>query len=114
MMTEEDWRVFEHQKQWSWRQRTAEMARMREVLIREQGSICAICGGEMDYGNGFDQEPTVDHVISLAMGGADRLGNLVAAHRRCNTMKGSLPPTGCTLVFLLAVNNRLGVEPRRW
>jgi 5-methylcytosine-specific restriction endonuclease McrA len=57
---------------------------------------------------------SLDHVIPKALNGADRLGNLVAAHRGCNHRKGSHPPTGCTLVWLLAVNNRLGVGPMRW
>lgn len=36
--------------------------------------------------------------------------NTVAAHIRCNSLKGNRMPTGCELIWLEAVNARLGRE----
>lgn len=113
MMTEEEWQEFERQRLSSWLWTQAELARTRDILSRHQGGLCAICGKEMDDGT-YLRQSTLDHVIAKAIGGPDRLGNMVAAHRGCNNRKGSNPPTGCQLIWLLAVNNRLGVEPLRW
>ena len=82
--------------------------RWRMVVLTAQSGLCASCGRMI-----FD-DPTVDHCIPLAMGGPDRLGNYVVMHEGCNNRKGNRQPTGCQLVFLLAVNNKLGVEPMRW
>lgn len=57
---------------------------------------------------------TIDHVIPRSMDGPLRFGNVVLAHQPCNQRKANRPPNGCELVFLLMVNNRLGVEPLRW
>lgn len=114
MMTDDDWLKLELANKKQWRKRIAIVAEWRVQLIELQGGICAICGGLMVYGDGHGQEPTVDHVLSRKMGGMDALGNLVAAHRVCNMEKDADLPTGCELIWLLAVNNRLGVEPVRW
>ena len=113
MMSEGEWKRLARQRREPWRWTLVEQAKVRDILIRHQRNICAICGGEMEDGT-MDGRASLDHVIPKALGGADRLGNLVAAHRGCNGKKGSDPPTGCTLVWLLVVNNRLGVEPMRW
>ncbi len=113
MMTEEEWRRFERQRLSPWLWVSAEQAKLRDLLAHHQDDICAICGGKMNDGTYIGQS-TLDHVIAKSRGGADRLGNLVAAHRGCNIRKSDSPPTGCTLIFLLAVNARLGVEPMRW
>lgn len=113
MMTEDEWQQFEKQRREPWHWYLAESAKIRDRLLQLQGGICAICGTPMNDGTHWGAA-TNDHVIPKSAGGQDRLGNLVAAHRSCNMRKGSDRPSGCELVWLLAVNNRLGVEPMRW
>ena len=50
---------------------------------------CGICEQPIDYTLPH-LDPmafTIDHVIPLALGGPDDLGNLQAAHRKCNRDK---------------------------
>ncbi len=82
---------------------------VRRALFREQEGLCAICGKPMD-----EARRTVDHVVPKAMNGRDCVGNLVIAHYDCNIEKADRAPTGCELIWLLAVNNRLNLEPSRW
>lgn len=83
-----------------------------------QEGICALCGHRMpyplDHTGPKEWRASCEHVIPLTMGGSDHLGNIVASHRCCNSWKSSHPPTGCELIWLQAVNARLGVEPVRW
>lgn len=53
------------------------------VLARDKGR-CHYCGGL-----GAD---SADHVMPRARGGLDEMGNLVAAHLRCNKAKGDRVP----------------------
>ena len=82
---------------------------VRRALFHAQGGLCAICGLEIVRSN-----RSVDHVVPKSRGGKNRVGNLVMSHPACNARKGDRPPTGCELIWLLAVNNRLEVEPTRW
>lgn len=90
------------------------------ALHDAQFGLCAICGGVMRHstnhrpGMGLSDRSTIDHVIPKALNGADELGNFTAVHGRCNTEKADALPTGCQLIFLLAVNARLGVGAVRW
>ena len=54
------------------------------TIARDRG-ICWLCGRP-----GAD---TVDHVIPRALGGPDTLDNLRAAHRVCNSRRGTRLPT---------------------
>lgn len=63
---------------------------------------------------GHVNEPTEDHVIPKSRNGRDKLGNIVAMHSACNNAKGDDKPTGCELIWLLAVNCRLRVGPQKW
>lgn len=82
---------------------------VRRALFKAQEGVCALCGKSMGTAS-----RSVDHVIPKRMNGANRVGNLVISHYGCNFAKADRAPTGCELVWLLAVNNRLGVEPQRW
>ncbi len=82
---------------------------VRRVLYRAQYGTCALCGLPLE-----ERGRTIDHVVPRARQGMDRIGNLVLSHMLCNGMKADRLPTGCELIWLLAVNNRLGVEPSRW
>ncbi len=87
-------------------------------LILAQDNLCAGCGKPMlkagERKRTHSDMPTEDHVIPKSLSGVDRIGNMVAMHWACNNAKGDDQPTGCELIWLLAVNNRLGVEPSKW
>jgi len=80
----------------------------RASLMEAQEGVCP-CGSAIT-----DEKPSLDHVVPRSLGGADRLGNLLVMHGICNGRKSNDIPTGCELIWLLAVNARLGVEPVRW
>lgn len=87
--------------------------KVRRALKRAQGEICPGCGGSLrENFRGF--EHTGDHVIPISRGGPDAVGNLLCLHRRCNEAKGDRWPTACELIWLMAVNARLGVGPVVW
>lgn len=65
---------------------------MKAFVLQRDGGRCYLCG-EL----GAD---VADHVLSLALGGADTVENQRAAHRSCNLRKSGL------------VDNRGGVG--RW
>lgn len=79
------------------------------VLLRLQGGVCAGCGRQIRR-----MWASVDHVIPLALKGFDGFGNWVVMHVDCNRLKADRLPTGCELIWLLAVNARLGVHPQGW
>jgi 5-methylcytosine-specific restriction endonuclease McrA len=76
-----------------------------QQLVEHQGGICPLCGGSLYLGG-----LSVDHVWPRRGAGRGMKYNLVAAHQRCNHRKGDRLPTGCELVWLTAVNARLGIE----
>ena len=56
-------------------------------IIARDGAKCHICGIETDA-SVRALEPTIDHVIPIALGGAHVLANVKLAHRVCNSLKG--------------------------
>lgn len=82
----------------------------RIVLADTQGRMCALCAGHVPA----DEKGSLDHVVPLYLGGWDEFGNYLFAHRDCNIAKANDEPTGCELVWLFAVNARLGVFPVQW
>lgn len=92
---------------------------LMRVLIKAQTGICTGCGKPLpddmaQRGVKRDDRLSVDHTVPRAKGGRNGLGNLTIMHMLCNEMKGDDTPTGCELIWLLAVNCRIGVEPMRW
>lgn len=85
------------------RQRT-----LAEQLAELQGGLCPICGQPLE------SEPlSVDHVWPRR-GKQGRTGlhrNALATHHWCNNAKGDRRPTGCEIVWLAAINARLGFDP---
>lgn len=85
-------------------------------LRASQGALCPICGdGLPPMGNicAPRLRNTFDHVwprrpAKGARGG--HIGNLLCAHYGCNTTKGNRLPTGCEIIWLDAVNSRLGLH----
>lgn len=89
--------------------RNPEAARaLRDIIAKAQGNLCALCGGELPKPI---HRASVDHTIPINLGGRDELGNLVVAHKECNTEKANDIPTGCEMVWLLMVNAKLGASP---
>lgn len=58
----------------------------RAMIYADYGRCCHLCG--LPVGEDF----ALDHVVPLAQGGADRLGNLAPAHAECNGKKGARTP----------------------
>lgn len=92
--------------------RDADLCRQhRHELHSAQGGLCAICGTCLPR---KPEECSLDHCIPLSLGGIDGIGNIVLTHGECNGEKTNDIPTGCELVWLLAVNARLCVAPVRY
>lgn len=82
-------------------------------MVSAQWHTCPICGCHLEF-NRSEMGPwfvTFDHVIPKSKGGPDRPGNLLAVHKSCNEEKGDKIPKACQLIWLLAVNSRLGFKP---
>ncbi|WP_374139434.1 HNH endonuclease [Sphingomonas sp.] len=79
-------------------------------LLAVQGDRCALCGKVMSITRSAasPQAASVDHVTPRAKGGA-RFRNSLLAHRSCNSVKGDRMPYPCELLFLEAINLKLGV-----
>lgn len=76
---------------------TAIRDKHRRIIAKDKPP-CGICGGEIDY-NAPQYHPlefTVDHIVPVALGGADVLENKQAAHRHCNRQAGAKPKGDCT------------------
>jgi 5-methylcytosine-specific restriction endonuclease McrA len=92
--------------------RTAEMTmRQRLMLYCAQEGLCGLCGDAMD-GSAFSL--SLDHVVPRSLCEIDGLGNLLLCHGECNGRKTNDLPTGCEMVWLIAVNCRLAVQPQRF
>lgn len=65
------------------RARRIRWGKLREQVLGRDQHTCGYCGSEAD---------SVDHIIPLSRGGPDKLDNLVAACRSCNTSKGDRTP----------------------
>ncbi len=67
---------------------------MRVTRLRERdGSDCFYCGLPMEAA-----DISVEHLLSQADGGTDRLSNLALAHRNCNELAADLPVVGKVLL----------------
>lgn len=69
--------------------------RRREFLIRRQEGLCYWCTEPMlpvkkkGDGNPKALTATIDHIVPIADGGRNILGNTVAAHYKCNQRRNS-------------------------
>jgi hypothetical protein len=77
--------------------------RRAKQLAEAQDWFCPLCGGDLRIG-----ALSMDHVWPRATLGRGLQQNHLAAHERCNHRKGDRLPTGCELLWLAAVNDRLG------
>ena len=58
----------------------------KRTLIARQGSQCLYCGTTLSWEN-----TEIDHIVSRATGGSNRVSNLAAVCRACNADKGDKP-----------------------
>ncbi len=93
------------------------------------GKLCCCCAKPTPEpgtpGVLYNQRGTVEHVIPKSPKPADlaraaAMARIIGgqrrkaiAHSKCNQRKGNRLPTGCELVFLMAVNARMGCGFRR-
>lgn len=60
---------------------------VRQYLRERDGDCCNWCNEELDFKSlspTQDMFPTIDHILSRALGGKNRVSNLVLACRKCN------------------------------
>jgi len=79
----------------TWHQR--ERQRRITRLMARDGTCCSLCGGELDRKLVDEIDPlyiTFDHVVPLALGGADDERNMKLAHNACNNAKGDAVASG--------------------
>lgn len=67
--------------------KTRERRGIKTKLHRKQKGRCKYCNRSLEL-----QAATFDHVVPKALGGANRVSNLVLACVECNRKKGSKPP----------------------
>jgi len=58
-------------------------AKRKKRLAKKR--VCAICGLGLS-----PSEMTVDHIVPRSLGGSNEAWNLRAAHKRCNSARGSV------------------------
>lgn len=67
---------------------------LRSVVMESHDQTCSYCGERGSDREGPDgRRWHVDHVVPVARGGRDEIGNLVLACARCNIRKGVKPWT---------------------
>lgn len=59
------------------------------ALALRDGTLCSICGDEVDMDNPGLMKPSIDHVLPRSRGGTDDPGNLALAHLICNIRKNN-------------------------
>lgn len=79
----------------AYRQQYPEFEKMRrearkhkQSLYEQQKGLCYICGEAL--GDKFE----IDHILALADGGTNDIGNLCVVHRTCNAKKGPFRSRG--------------------
>lgn len=85
---------------------------LTQRLWHAQHGRCSVCGGQLDPALIYDPVVgwSIDHVYPRSSGRYDGGGNTLLAHVWCNVDKDNRPPTGCEILTLHAVNERLGRE----
>ena len=80
---------------------------VRELIYNTAKGRCALCGRKITYDN-----MTLDHIVPLAMNGADDVSNLQCTCEACNLSKGSVLPDDfmerITEIFLYQMDQKEG------
>lgn len=87
----------------SWKKDRARRNRHKDRLFKAQDGRCYLCPDAMRR-----RTATSDHVTPRIAGGR-WAGNMLLAHRLCNQRKGERLPHPCEVIYLAAINARLGV-----
>lgn len=78
---------------------------VRKMIYYKADGRCVLCGRKILYKN-----MTLDHVVTLAMGGADEVENLACTCFICNQFKGLILPDDLldriTQIFLYQMNKK--------
>lgn len=78
---------------------------VRKMIYDKADGRCQLCGRQIAY-----IEVTLDHVVPLAMGGADEVENLSCTCFTCNQFKGSILPDDfidrITTIFLYQMEKK--------
>lgn len=78
---------------------------IRNIIYNNANGRCSLCGRKISY-----KDMTLDHVIPLAMGGIDDVGNLACTCFTCNQFKGSILPDyfmdRISQIFLYQMNKK--------
>jgi hypothetical protein len=90
----------------------------RKKLRKHQDGVCPLCGGPLRedrtlHASEVHWSTTVDHVWPLSLGGRNGFGNILLAHRACNSAKGGREPYPCEIIWLVAVCARERNAPLR-
>ncbi|AXQ70050.1 hypothetical protein HOU03_gp218 [Caulobacter phage CcrSC] len=94
-----------------WRRRPGDKTRLS--LVREvQKNRCYLCGNPMSPKARRKASASRDHVVAKARGGKNA-ENILLAHTRCNSERGSRRAYPCELIYLQAVNLVLDARMRR-
>lgn len=92
---------------------TLRPGRRARIFCRHQGAVCPLCGVLFKRrADGVPEDYTFDHVWPKSRGGYAYMGNLLIAHSACNHRKGNRLPTGCEIIWLSAVCERLKIPMR--
>ena len=101
----------------TWETKPAFRVLARAALFMVQGGLCPLCGQAL-RASPMSLMGTFEHVWprkrKLKL---DTVGNLLLTHQKCNAAKADRDPYGCEIIWLYAVNRRLGLpgsETRRW
>lgn len=65
-----------------------------DIAVRS-GFNCGICSGSVGMRDTGDRQPTIDHIVPTACGGANHADNLQLAHKVCNIRKRDRPGFTC-------------------
>lgn len=86
---------------------------VRKMIYEKAHGRCELCGARITYNS-----MTLDHVIPLAMGGADEVENLSCACLPCNQFKGSILPESflekINSICMYQLGKRIGENTIRW
>lgn len=80
---------------------------VRELVYNTAQGKCVLCGRKITY-----DKMTLDHIVPLAMNGADDVSNLQCTCEACNLFKGSVLPDDfidrITEIFLYQMDKKEG------
>lgn len=77
---------------------TKKRRKIKEILLKEDGSFCGYCGLRFKPEN-----LTIDHIMPLSKGGKTTVENSNLSCKKCNVLKGNMDP----IKWVKILNKRL-------